>query len=380
VTSAQSKKPPSYDLKSRSKSASGSEKSKRMIGDLITGKLKRFSGLEYPPLDKDADLSHDVLEHIQYPNVLVSHTSSGLEVVSLASGIPISSLPLPSGKYYTDLNSDGIVDSIVLMETMNDVEAHSYDYANSLSRFKHCSLLVISGIPAKAQLFNGTLCQKHNSLHDPMSMHSEHHMRLPDKVSLSDPVVLQVIDEKTGLASKYRDIIVAANSGLITCYRGDGEYQWQVNDGPVWEVGFAGAYAIAYDIDAARVDESGSHTSAGAHILVVGESAVSVVSHEGYVLASAELPASAKGKPILGDFDSDGVVDVVIVTEDAVLGYRLEVRAGERYTFIACIIISVVVVLSLISGIRKEVVLVPSGTSKKGVMSIIRSTDSLHID
>jgi len=56
------------------------------------------------------------------------------------------------------------------------------------------------------------------------------------------------------------------------------------------------------------------------------------------------------------------------------------VRAGERYTFIACIIISVVVVLSLISGIRKEVVLVPSGTSKKGVMSIIRSTDSLHID
>jgi hypothetical protein len=266
----------------------------------------------------------------------------------------------------------------VLMETAADVEAHSFDYANHISRFKHCSLLVISGVPAKGQLFNGTLCQRHNSLHDPLSMHSEHHVKLPERVSMAGPVVLHAIDEKTGLESKYKNIIVAVNNGLITCYRGDGEFQWQTNEGPTWDVEFTNSYALAYDIDAERVDESGVHSSPGAHVLVVGESLISVISRDGELLTSTELPAAAKGRPILGDFDSDGVVDVVIVTEDAVLGYRLEVRAGEKYSFIACVIISVVVVLAFLSGIRKEII--SSGTSKKGVMSIIRSTDSLHID
>ena len=189
---------------------------------------------------------------------------------------------------------------------------------------------------------------------------------------------MQVIDDKSGLLSQFKDVIIAVNNGIVTCYRGNGEFQWQISDGPEWNVDFAFASAIDYDIDASRVEETGLWNSPGAYILSVGESKMSMLSPEGYIVTSATLPVKPTGQPILGDFDSDGVVDVIIVTEDAVLGYRLEVMQGERYAFIACIFISAVIILAFVNGIRKDVI--TSGSTKKGVMSIIRSTDSLHID
>ena len=52
-------------------------------GTLLNLDLGRFTGIETPPLSLSASLPHDALEHTENPNVLVAHTSQGIEVRSM---------------------------------------------------------------------------------------------------------------------------------------------------------------------------------------------------------------------------------------------------------------------------------------------------------
>jgi hypothetical protein len=44
----------------------------------------------------------------------------------------------------------------------------------------------------------------------------------------------------------------------------------------------------------------------------MGDAAVSLMSRDGDILASADIPQKPISRPIIGDFDSDGVTDVII--------------------------------------------------------------------
>lgn len=44
----------------------------------------------------------------------------------------------------------------------------------------------------------------------------------------------------------------------------------------------------------------------------MGDTGVSLMSRDGDILASAEIPQKPISRPIIGDFDSDGVTDVII--------------------------------------------------------------------
>ena len=67
--------------------------------------------------------------------------------------------------------------------------------------------------------------------------------------------------------SKVRDIVVAINTGTIACYGGDGEYKWQTRGAPIWELDSTAAAVMAYDVDAIRVDELGTHDNRHAQVL-----------------------------------------------------------------------------------------------------------------
>ena len=67
---------------------------------------------------------------------------------------------------------------------------------------------------------------------------------------------------------------------------------------------------------------SASATSCG------GES-IALFSKDGKTLASIDVPKAPVTVPVLGDFDSDGVTDIILVTEDAILGYR---RSNHVYS------------------------------------------------
>jgi hypothetical protein len=88
-------------------------------------------------------------------------------------------------------------------------------------------------------------------------------------------------------------------------------------------------------------------------------------------------------RPVLGDFDNDGITDIIVITSDAYLGYKVEANASPKGLFIAMLILSlgavVIFVVSMrfdplvIDGIKQE-------HSNKGTYSLVRSTDDAHID
>ena len=389
----------------------------------------RFTGVQTPPLEDSASLPHDAAEHTKNPNVIVAHTSRGIEVVALKTGNPITSLPLSSRRNHADVDGDGIVDTITILEQEMDVSLYGSIITNSengdTNDMQHCTVLVTSGLPTRYLLFQGTVCSTSHYLHDSTNMHEYDYPRvqrippskkaimsrtdrrtkfpkrkldanLPSVISAAAPVILKTVDHRTLLPSKVSDIVIAINIGVVTCYSGNGDFRWQTRGGPRWEAGAektrAGAgNAVLFDFDAARVDKLGKHDNIHAQILVIGENSMSLISREGEVLNTVDLPKKPNAHPIIGDFDSDGVMDVIIITEEAILGYHLEIVQSTRGMFICLMVLCVLAFIIFIANIQaipidSNIVNQASQSAnlakimKHSVLSIARSTDESHID
>jgi hypothetical protein len=296
-------------------------------------------------------------------------------------------LSAEGGRSYGDVDGDGVVDTLIVLEKAEDVQIHGYAAATHAgATLQHCSLMVLSGLPSQAQLFNGSLCSGRNSLNDPIVTPNRYNgprRSLPEKISAAAPLVLRTIDPATLVESKARDVVVAINTGIISCFSGRGVFKWQLRNAPTWSLdseSFEPAL-LHFDADALRADEAGSHDTANANMVLMGDTVVSLISREGAILASADIPSVPAAPPVLGDFDSDGVTDVIIVTADAVLGYRVEVVSSSRGLFVALVILSGIAVVAFLSNIKIETV--PhdaNGSKKRNVLSLARSTEEYHLD
>ena len=141
---------------------------------------------------------------------------------------------------------------------------------------------------------------------------------------------------------------------------------------------------MAYDIDALRGDSIG--TTGNNHyteILIMGQDLITFVSRDGQILASAEIPHIPISKPIIADFDNDGVNDLLILTDEALLGYRMEAIASVRSLLIAFFILATIAIVVFIFSIRDS-----SSTTVNRISNTIisrfatkRSTDErFHMD
>lgn len=340
--------------------------------------MGRFTGVEAPPLVQSATLPHDAAEHTEHPNVLVAHTKKGIEIIALRTGAPITSLALAEGRTYADIDGDDVVDTVVMLETPRDVASHGVAFSHDGGELQHCSVMVVSGLPPRAQLFNGTVCPMKRNINDPLSRSAVGAM-VPIAVSAASPVILKSVDPKTLRESKQRDLVVAVNTGVVTCYSGSGTFRWQVTGAPQWGLDFAYPSTVLLDSDGGRVDDLGRHDSAFSQILVMGEKALALISRDGELLTVTDLPSKPIARPILGDFDSDGVVDVMVVTEEAVLGFRLEVTQSVRGMLVVVAVLAVVALIIFLSSIR-TIDLQDAAGGKRNVLSISRATDEYHID
>ena len=74
----------------------------------------------------------------------------GLEVLSLKSGVPLTSLSLNRGQSYADIDGDGMVDSILVIETEADARAHGKKaFSHDAGEAQPCMVMVVSGLPAR---------------------------------------------------------------------------------------------------------------------------------------------------------------------------------------------------------------------------------------
>ena len=355
-------------------------KMKRGSGKALTGQGK-FSGVETPPLAMSATLPHDASEHTDHPNVIVAHTKRGVEVIALKTGLPMTSLALTQGQSYADLNGDGMVDSLLVLEDASDVATHGQPFAHEGGELQHCTVMAVSGLPPRSQLFNGSLCFNHRSLQDPLSKKT----KIPPVVTAASPLILKALDPNTMRESKIRDVIIAINIGNMACYKGNGEYKWHLKNTPTWDLDSDTHAVLAFDSDAVRVDELGTHDNRHAQILVMGDTHIMLISREGTIETQSEVPSRALTKPTIGDFDNDFINDVIVLTDDALLGYRLEITASGRGMLIAFTILAAVAVVVFVSTLKTEIVSDTKGqggsvmTARK-VFGGKRSTDEYHID
>jgi hypothetical protein len=370
--------------KKDSKSSGGD---KKQAGAARSGFLKdgKFNGIGTEPLSLSATLPHDASEHTDHPNVLVAHTKHGLEIISLTTGVPITSMALNRDQVYGDVDGDGVVDSIIIIEKEHDVNGKAAMFAHSGTEesLQHCTMMVVSGLPPRQQLFNGTVCLHRRALSDPMARPS----RKPPPIASAPPLIVRNNDPKTNVESKKHNVVVATNMGMVTSYMHDGEFDWQSKETPTWEQNFPFAALLHFDADASRAEEFGSHDNAHSHLLVLGDKDVTVLSRRGEVMSTKSIPKPPICRPVIGDFDGDGFSDVIIVTEDALLGYRLEVMPASQGLLAAFCVLAVISAVLYFMSIRVVDDTSPQkggGSSAPGVKrktySLIRSTDETHID
>lgn len=282
-------------------------------------------------------------------------------------------------------------------------------------------MIVLSGLPVQSELFRGSVCAEHSSLHDGMSGSGRSYRDNSGvtagvgKISYTAPLVMRKLHPHTLKESRSKDVIVAIHSGVLSSYSGDGELNWQRRNAPTWNALLpsgmrSAASTVLFDSDAWRVDDEGDHDNLFSNILVMGDSELKLFSREGDELSAVEVPQLPISPPILGDFDNDGVTDVIVVTEDALLGFHLNVVQSNRSIMIAILILSFIAVLAFISNIQNVAVIqeylssedngvtspaVAGGASssssinrrsrpmRKGgnsILRIIRSTDESHDD
>jgi hypothetical protein len=318
-------------------------------GAVLSGSGK-FSGLIAEPSSADPSVNGEGAGGDEHPNVLVAHTSKGLEVISLLTGAPITSLALAEGPTYGDLDGDGLVDSLHVLRTKEDALFQAERLERKSDEVHHCSIMALSGLPPRAQLFNSTVCPGHGTLTDALSKFR----RYPDVVGVAPLLVLRTTDARTRKESKVKDVVTAINSGTITSVTGQGTFNWQIREGPTWELAFEDAHALSFDTDAYRAGVDGTHDNRFSHIVVAGQNSFALLSREGDVLATSDIPHTPVARPVFVDFNGDGLSDVIIMTNDAVLGYQLEAHASVRSLLVAFFALALVAVVMFLSSIRDD--------------------------
>jgi len=371
---------------------------------LLAGEVEKHS------LDKAASLPHHAAEHTENPNVLVVHTQHGIEVVALRTGVPITSLALSPGRVYADVDGDGVVDTITVLDNPEGARHHQSEFAHhqhdGQQQLRHCLVIAMSGLPARSQLFNGTVCPDRPSLRDaPLGQEAPSHSaeRGPSHphISHTPPLVLRKLNPDTMKESKERDVVVAIHSGVVTSYSGSGEFNWQIRTAPQWsaimdnsEAGNStsgsgtstatskltsdAASVLAFDSDANRVSELGTHNSIYSSILVSGESSLLLLSREGDSLTTADIPRAPIAPPVLGDFDNDGVTDIILVTDGAVLGYHLHVQQASRGILIALVVLVAIAAVIFVANIQQSPISLLDGSSGIPDAKSSSSTGAVH--
>uniref|UniRef100_A0A7I4D3Y5 FG-GAP repeat-containing protein n=1 Tax=Physcomitrium patens TaxID=3218 RepID=A0A7I4D3Y5_PHYPA len=124
--------------------------------DLAVGAKVRKQQFQYVPVITNHT------SHWWVPNVVVAHLKEGIEAVHLATGRTVCKLFLPEGGLHADVNGDGVLDHVQAVGGHGSARIVPTGMTEAL---KPCWAVATSGVPVRAQLFNGTVCR-----HSPFQM------------------------------------------------------------------------------------------------------------------------------------------------------------------------------------------------------------------
>mmetsp|Transcript_38520 Transcript_38520/g.49765 ORF Transcript_38520/g.49765 Transcript_38520/m.49765 type:complete len:718 (+) Transcript_38520:14-2167(+) len=344
-----------------------------------------------------ARLPHDELEHLYHPNVVLAYSKNGLEAISLRTGRQVAQLALGTNTVYADLNADGVVDQILLTSTIKPTDSGG-DALASLFNTNHtevlaeawkmlmprshdqgflppCHALVLSGLPAQDTLFTSQLCVTGPAGYDPYKESRRHKKSYQDlEADVAPPLVLQQGKEFGGKTQK-KAVVFATSSGVLSSYASNGDLNWALKRAPTWEKNSNKGYLLPLPLDPIEgSDVSNAETD---KILIVGESEFAIYSSSGSREGSGVLPQAPSTKPIIGDFNNDGINDIIFICEDALLGYSIHKALRTRFLLVLVFLILIALIVVIFSGQYGDT-LVESSRKKTFPHRFPRATD--HYD
>jgi len=286
------------------------------------------------------------------PNVILFRNREGVSVLSLRNGRPVCHLSLLDSSLYADINADGTLEQVQVIteptlrnggkpptssgvNTKAGEEASQTFVSDLINRAIKdqarggdrggggavwsplCHILVLSGIPAREEVFSANLCS--NKKGGPVGVTAG-----MTSFSAAPPLAVP------GLDHPGMDIIFALNSRQVSRYDSTGNELWTTlaNHNPIPSWGASGSASVL-PLDFAAVTR-GVASPAIRPLLVTGEDGAAVLSAgRGKLLSSVSFPQAIVSRPILADVTGDGTYDIIVVSTDAVWGYKVSVRASS---------------------------------------------------
>jgi hypothetical protein len=265
------------------------------------------------------------------PNSLMQRHEGGVQIRSIKNGRPICHLSLSNRIYYADLNNDGTLDQVqaVTGSEHQNAEAmeklsHQLDsntekgqrdipltFSNSL-----CHLIVLSGLPAREELFTANLCSGKTGDYE---------------LSSAPP-----------LLTPDGQIIVALSNGRVSSHNTlSGKQVWEHNGNkvsPTW-----------HPISNSAMVASLYPPHPLSPVIITGENGMAIFSStRGTFLATTTYPQGTLQRPLLEDWSGDGIPDILIATPDAVWGYRVLLRSTGAWSRIGVGILFLILLLALL--------------------------------
>lgn len=303
-------------------------------------KLQSFHSLSqrwhspYPPNDKVLQ------DKEEKPNVLVAKNSGGVEVVHLYTGRPLCHLPLPTkeGKVsYDDINHDNVIDQILLLSKNN----------------KFCSVKILSGFPSMSEIFHFThICSPSSLLASLFST------KQPGELEKGEEEEGSLVDAVTPLSLSFQDsstlIFFFVSKGVVSCVDEGGRQVWSVQTNSNWKLSSPFVESELASLSSFRLSHSllQDHTL----LLALGSSHLSVLhAREGTLLAEEELSFPPILKPTIGDWNNDGINDLIISTPYSFEGFSLQVvQSTSLFPLLIALFLSFSVISLLFSHQSKK--------------------------
>lgn len=276
-------------------------------------------------------------EHIENPNVVIIHNHNGLEVLNLLTGQPVTQFPLDSdGAIYLDIDYDGYVDRV----SWGAEEGRSPCYVD-IWRLH----------PVKEKMEGLSVCKLIRVFFSSSWAYDE------DILKKLPPIIIKKISRKTGIFryllghhlptdNQPYDIITMGSYGRVSSYDKEGNINWQVSTPATWSVE-AQDRKRKHETDPDNIQKFMESFFPSRHLVSLqvfgnkdamvmsGWSNIAVVDlKHGQLLASHSLPCQPSSPLVIGDFNNDGLNDVIVTCKLGYLGFSLHHHTNHIYTML----------------------------------------------
>lgn len=282
---------------------------------------------------------HSESEHASNPNAVVIRGPQGIEVLNLLSGQPITRLDVTETKHiHFDVDKDGEPENLV------------WDLGKGHTA---CYLDIWRVAPVKEKLEQLSLCISQRIIW-------QHSWAMEEDVfNRVHPVLVKSVAKKSGVLrhllgqhlmsdEEEYDLITFGAVGRMSSLDLSGNIHWQVQTPCKWSELSIKLRRKSIDSVPQDIEDEFMQAFSPNFILmplqvadrkdvsaVVGWNSLALVDLvDGTLLAEHSIPSPPTGPLAYGDFDNDGINDVILVCKKGFIGFTVKHKANYEYTII----------------------------------------------